>query len=326
MRYFITVIVVTAFALSCNNDFNLIADKEEIPVVFGFLSESDTAQYIRVERAFRDESTSAFELALIPDSLYYNDITVVITDLETNTDYNLQRVDGNLEGYVRDEGVFATMPNYLYKIKSEDIELVHGRSYRLSLLDANDQEFASSQTVLGQIPQMLNPEDEDDYAFSFTSPSLVKWREREDLVIYDVNFYFNIKERDNSSPTNEFVDKTLTWNLAKNVENFKYEFSGINFYNFLLAELDNSEFIDRRFVDFEAEVTGAGPELRDYLNVIQANTGITSSGELPTFSNIENGVGVFSTRSTATAVEVKLSQKTLDSLVNGGLTAPLNFQ
>jgi hypothetical protein len=30
---------------------------------------------------------------------------------------NLVKVDGNLEGYVKDTGIFANAPNYLYKTK-----------------------------------------------------------------------------------------------------------------------------------------------------------------------------------------------------------------
>ncbi|MEZ5030008.1 MAG: hypothetical protein R2787_01275 [Saprospiraceae bacterium] len=57
--------------VSCDNELDLVSDWKEIPVVYGFLSRSDTAQYIRVEKAFLDPATSAFVIAKNPDSLYF---------------------------------------------------------------------------------------------------------------------------------------------------------------------------------------------------------------------------------------------------------------
>lgn len=330
MKYISLIFFAVILSIGCNNEFSLIADKEEIPVIFGFVSMSDTAQYIRVERAFRDESISAFDLAQIPDSLYYTDAIVSLTNVDTGVESILNRVDGNLEGYPREGGAFATAPNYLYKIKSENIDLIPGDTYRVSVKNADNVELASASTVLGELPDLNNPEEGDLFAFKYDGLTSISWREREDLVLYDINLFINIKERDNSDPNNDFINKKIVWNLVNNVDvednGNRYQFPGIDFYSFLLGELEQSEFIDRKFVDIEAELIGAGPELKEYVNVIQANTGITSSGEIPEYTNVENGYGIFSTRSSTLEVDVPLNTKTIDSLVNSVLTRPLNFQ
>lgn len=112
----IFLLCITTF-LSCSNDFELTEGAVDTPIVYGMISVGDTATYIRVERAFVDENTSALVLSKDPAQLYYNDITVKIRHIKTSKDYTLKRVDGNLEGYQRDAGAFADAPNYLYKIK-----------------------------------------------------------------------------------------------------------------------------------------------------------------------------------------------------------------
>jgi len=106
MRYLAFCSLLVFLLSACDNELNVIEDRKDIPVVYGFLTASDTAQYIRLEKAFVDPTTSALDLAKIPDSLYYDDelVTVEITDEDTDETYRLVRVDGNNEGYVRDEG------------------------------------------------------------------------------------------------------------------------------------------------------------------------------------------------------------------------------
>ena len=48
--------------MSCSNELDLVAPHKDIPVVYGILCPSDTAQYIRLERAFIDQSIPATEI------------------------------------------------------------------------------------------------------------------------------------------------------------------------------------------------------------------------------------------------------------------------
>lgn len=69
----------------------------------------------------------ANQIAQIPDSLYYDNATVQIKNIDTGEVFDLEKVDGNLEGYQRDAGVFADAPNYLYKIKAEEAGFEGGK-------------------------------------------------------------------------------------------------------------------------------------------------------------------------------------------------------
>src|SRR5947207_9325485 len=92
------VIILSVFYASCSTDFNVTTTWKDITIVYGLLDASDTAQYIKVGKAFLDPSTSALTIAQNPDSLYYNDLTVVLEDNANGSTIQMEKVDGNLEG------------------------------------------------------------------------------------------------------------------------------------------------------------------------------------------------------------------------------------
>src|SRR5688572_25735004 len=114
MKFFIGILAAIIVFASCDNELIVTDEWKDIPVVWGLLNESDTAHYIRVEKAFLDPTTSALDIARIPDSLYYDNALVSLRRISTGQIFPLERVNGDLEGYPREGGVFAETPNYLY--------------------------------------------------------------------------------------------------------------------------------------------------------------------------------------------------------------------
>ena len=115
MKWIFGLIVISCLITACDNELVVVDKWKDIPVVWGLLSKSDTAHYIRVEKAFLDPTTSAYDIARIPDSLYYDEAVVTLKRVNTGQVFTLERVDGDLEGYPREGGVFAEVPNYLYE-------------------------------------------------------------------------------------------------------------------------------------------------------------------------------------------------------------------
>ena len=128
MSKYLSILLIASVVLiaACDNELELVSEYENIPITYGLLNRSDTAQYIRVEKAFVDPAKSALLLAQEPDSLYYEDLVVQLVNRSLNETYTLERVDGNLEGYPRDTGIFANSPNWMYKIRTEDMRMRGG--------------------------------------------------------------------------------------------------------------------------------------------------------------------------------------------------------
>ena len=308
--------------MSCDNELDLVADNQEIPVVYGLLDQSDTAQYIRVERVFVDKEISGNVLAQIPDSLYYNDISVKLVRTSNNAEYTLERVDGNLEGYVRDEGVFANMPNFMYKILTEDIPLIENEEYELRIEGIFEDRAVTSTASIVEPPFLLNPMNGGLINFEPNKKVNIGWTPKGEAEIYTAIFYFNVTE----SNLGQVSNKRLTWVVAANTDRSNLEADGVDFYSFMSGALSKDPDINRSLNSIEFELISGNKAIEDYIRVGQANLGITSSGEIPILSNLSEGLGVFGTTHTHRRSNIQLTQVSRDSLINGSITAALNFQ
>ncbi|MDF1696506.1 MAG: hypothetical protein P1U56_11760 [Saprospiraceae bacterium] len=321
MRY-LSFVLVVLFLISCDNELDLVAENREVPVVYGLIDQADTAQYIRVERIFVDKEISGNVIAQNPDSLYYENISVKLIRLENGQEYTLTRVDGNVEGYVRDEGAFADSPNYLYKIRTDSIPLIEYEEYELRIDGIFEDRSVTSTATILEPPFLLNPMSGGLISFEPNKKVNIGWTPKGDAEIFTTVFYFNITENTGG----QFLDKRLAWIVDSNTDKSNIEADGIDFFSFLSGALTEDEEIRRTLNSIEFELISGNKSIEDYIRVGQANLGITSSGEIPILSNLSEGLGVFGSTHTHRRTNIQLTQSSRDSLINGSITSDLNFQ
>lgn len=328
MMFFLAV-AGSLFLSSCNNDLELVAGWKEIPVVYGFLSTTDTAQYFRIEKAFIDESQAPAVIAQIPDSLYFRNASVELVLESTGQRFPLQRVDGNLEGYARKPGFFASAPNYLYKIRTDQLSLQTDKLYRLEVKDENGRLITSAQTpVVGTyVMQASNPQQE--IFFRYDRSLTFGWNSLEkSAYFYDLTLRIHIKEFTDNDPSSA-TPRVLEWPVERSFlrggSQPRVQVPGIGFYRFLGQALEADPRISRKFESIDIIVDAGAKSLYDYLSVGQANSGITGAEFVPSYSNVDKGFGLFSSRSRLIAKDFSINLTTFDSLQNGIYTKDLNF-
>lgn len=317
---------------SCSNDFSLNAPAKEIPIVYGLLSRADDTHYIRVERAFLEEATSGLELAQQADQLYFDDIDVAIVRVNNQRAYPLQRIDGVAEGIVRSEGIFATTPNILYKIDAATLQLQEGEQYELLIRNATETIMTTAITSVvsdlrlnrpipgnNKLPIRILEDDE----------LTVIWAADETASFFDLQMHINYEEwTATTSATPQ--QKTVVWNLSSNQTAIdgpnKVEVDGIEFYRFLASAIPTDASVLRLLGSIDIVIDAGGQELFQYINVGQANTGITSAQVLPVFTNLSEGLGIFSSRNQFVEKDFFVDSATRDLLRDGDLTRELNFQ
>ncbi len=336
--FFVVIIIsLTIFSISCSNDFELTEIGPDVPVVYGIISAQDTATYIRVEKAFIDENIGGDILARDPANLYFEDINVKIRHIATGKEYNLNKVDGNLEGYKREEGAFASAPNYLYKIKRSTLNFIYKDEYKL-IVSKNDGSVLteSSTKILTPLSDNNNdvePKSSTSFNFGYNSDFRVTWFPDENAVIHDVILVINYTEILNGVTT----EKAATWKAAVNSADklagstaYTFVTKGRSFYEFMAGELTPSgpnNPVTRIFKDISLKILSGGQPIKDFIKIGQANLGITSSGEIPVYTNMSNGArGLFSSKTEFLRLGMGINRTSLDSLRNGVITKKLNFQ
>ena len=345
MKKILVLIIVPLMLIlgsSCSNEVDLTAEWKDIPVVFGFLSSSDSVHYMRVEKAFIDNNTSALDIAQRADSLYYNDAVVQVQKLNSSdAPITFQRVDGNEEGILRDQGTFATAPNYIYKYvfpQGENWE--QGASYELKLNRGDNLPLVTASTVVLNDIDLRNPKDPDNVNYkpiNWGNENFaleIKWRADEFPAFFDVTLLLHINEFDVSNPSVP-MPKTLEWEVARSlpaedpsngVVAMDVRIFGTEFFTFLGNALEQQDNIFRKFQSVDIIINSGGQEMKEYIDVGLVNVGITSSQVVPTYTNLSEGFGIFSSRNEYRVNDHVIDAITVDSLIDGFYTKDLNFQ
>lgn len=329
----ILLFTITAlFLTSCSNDFDLTEDWKDITVVYGLLDQSQPIQYIRVEKAFLDPTTSAITLAQITDSLYYDNIKVELRKFRTNSQggsiHQLELVNAEDEGFTREEGVFATSPNYLYKLE-EPID--EDFTYQL-VITKDDESTIEAETEICEdfeltypfdtaLPIRFDAERNQDLKF--------RWNSNSNSKFYNAKILVEISEAPISDPNNT-TNRKLVWtvsdNLKPNENNLvNLEIPGTSFYEFMAKELEAG--FNRQLIGIELVVGSGAEHLLNYIEIGQINSGITGADLVPTYTNLSgDSYGVFSSRYYKTFGQYQtFTASTLDSLSSGYRTIHLGF-
>jgi hypothetical protein len=322
---YIIFLSILIFTSSCSNEFDLIEDKKEIPVVYCLLDYKADNQYVRLERAFASPTTSALIIAKDPDSLYYKnaDVRLVRTHKGLQKEFILKEVDGNQDGYPRKDGVFATSPNKLYKISSTEMKLEPGDIVDLKI-NIGEGDLVTSKTSVIMEVAPSNPNPNGKVVFSNTQKDVLKWNSFEGIggKLHSLDLYFNYTEVVNGI---EFR-KSLYWPIAKNVEKETFILGPGEFYTFLATNIVKDEKIKRYFEGIDFSISSGDENLAQFLLIAAANTGITGSGEIPTYSNLNRGLGIFGSKAIFSAYGLDLANPTRALLKESELTKGLNFQ
>jgi hypothetical protein len=323
-------LVVFSF-FSCSNDFELNAPEREIPIVYGLLSRADEVHYIRVEKAFIDNQVAALDLAQKPEELYFDNIIVELVREKDGSTFQLERVDVSQLGIERETGIFATSPNILYKIDKEVLNLQAGEVYRLNLRK-NEVLMSTAVTPIVSDIRLNRPipgEQKLPLRILEDDDITLIWGADETAKLFDVKMIIHYDEFEPNKP-NTLVQKNVTWKLAKNLVGVdgpnRAEQEGKAFYEFLKANIEENAAVLRVLRSIDIQIDAGGEELFNYINVGQANTGITSAQVIPNYTNLSQGLGIFASRNSFVEKGFVIDSQTKDLLINGELTKNLNFR
>ena len=337
MKKLLYFLLLGAVMSSCSNDFEVSAPWKEVPIAYGILSPRDTAHYVRIEKAFLDPTKSALEIAQIADSLYFaeNAISVWLERPSTHARVQMFRVDGNLEGHVRDQGIFADQPNWLYKVKGGS--LVPGEKYRLVIERSDGRADVTAETTIPKDFTIITPDPSNivrRVTFTYYQTTTVDWRCDEYGVYFNIFFIIPFREE---APNGDLILRdTLIWQAADNIERsgsqvgaglYKgtSELSGSQFFRFLADHLQPTDNF-RYFEKGSILLVGGGKEIQEFNITASANSGLTGAEVYPTYTNLSEGFGIFTAKNEFKLNNIVMSEITIDSLKNHPLTQGLKFR
>lgn len=341
LRLFLSVIASLTILGSCSTEeFNPNLSADPTPVVYGIIHPQDSLYSVRLTRTFNGAG-SAYDLARITDSLYYKNAKVY---LETRTSGGklVERVE--LAETVINErlpGIFAEAPNIIYQTDASNFHIrpeyytSQGKEYNLTLnLIAEIPGLADpvvAATKLRSLPRITKPQFSFMKVYFYSEePFGMEWMDTNS----DSDFEILVKLKYRDILYDGERDQVATWVLTGVDVNqtsfpggerkvYSYYFRPENFYAKLAASIKDDPEVEARIagtIDFV--ILSTNREMQFYRDIYEISDDYHGSG----YSNIQNGLGLFTTYSSAGIFNLQLGQTELDSLAKGRYTKHLLFK
>ena len=295
------------FFNSCSTDFDMYADYKDVTIVYGIADVSDDTTWVKITKAFTGPG-NALLLAQNPDSSNYpykldayiegkkNGIILDRKVLDTITIHN----KAITETIINDEGDTIILnpfysPNQLmyYAVGIFDNEA----NYTLTI-NKNDEILTASTGVVNEFG-LSSPRTR--ITFIQDQPGKIKWFSTTNGKRYEVSLRFNYSEY--AAGYSDTLKKSVNWFLG--VENSKTDdggeelvksYEGSSFFNLLVSELETIPNVERWAEKIDITIACGSQELATYLDINSG--GATLLEEVPAYSNIEGGTGIFASRYT----------------------------
>lgn len=327
-NFVLAAIIIASVFVGCKNDLDVTADYKEITVVYGLLNQRDTAHYIKINKAYLGEG-NAFLMAEVSDSVNYKaaDLDVKLEEYNANgvltNTFPLYRTVNEI---AKDTGLFANDANILYKLKHH---LDSTRNYKLIINNNKTGNTITSQTNLIKGLTIQSPSLNSTINLIPVNnfPFTVKFKSEKYAQVYSLSIRFNYNDDASGVITNHFVDwkfPNVKSNTANGGEDVLIPLDGEGLYRLIADQVPPAPAgTVRHSGKLEFTFYAGGEQLSIYLDVNGVSN--TLQQEKPEYTNINNGLGIFSSRYNTTRGNITLSPQSLDSLINGRFTGELGF-
>lgn len=322
-----TLLFLPFVFLSCSNELEVLAPYEENASVVALLDPNQTWQFIKINKVFTNPDAKATDVAGIADSLYFDTLDTWITEEETGRIIPLTRANIAL----KDSGVFATSPNYLY-VTNENI--TPNYRYRLNIVLPNGKRL-TALTNLSYTPFVAYPvtpiqrvltvqnTSTNSFTLQFVTPRNGK--------IFDAYLNFRYLEI-NKSDTTQKTEKSVSWRILRSFrsvsdkgnESVIYRLPGALFFEFVAGNIEVDPNVIRRFLPCEFSMIAGNLELDNYIQSSAPSIGIVQKQS--EYSNIRDGIGIFASRNTYFLNNITLSEVTKNVFVNHSEYKKLGFE
>jgi hypothetical protein len=354
-RLFVLLCVMQLVS-SCSKDFKIDAPYKDITIVYGLLNISDTAHYVRIHKAFLDETKSALVMATQTDSIYYKNLSVTVYELKKpnpntgirpvdsiNKTYVLQRVDLSLEGYPKEPGTFSQLPNIAYKFKTA---LSDGFDYMLRL-NSNGKIITGVTPIIAKDSTKFTVNEID-----FDPSYLIRFRDVNQFARYElgigspnfakfyngiIRFHWIDKNITNGTSTDHYRDWVFNDNCVissiNTRENIVMGTYKTSFYTAIRNAIGPAPANIERYIDSSDIFIWAGSNDLYTYNLINNNTGgLTADQIKPTWSNLQSSgtasdvIGIFTSRAVKRKFNIGMDAFSFESLKTHPETINLNIK
>lgn len=314
---------------SCNKELKVNADWKDVTVVYGLLDQTDDTTFIKITKAFLGEG-DALMFSRIPDSSNYPDKLEVRMDeyadatlknsypCDTMTIHNKQAGDSIF--YYPDQLMYYTTA-----------KLNQNYTYKLYIREKKSGKEITAQTSLVHDFTITRPQSIASFPPGQDQMFQVTWTPAQKGKRYQLVIRFFYFESLKTNPDSLYM-RSMDWLVFNNIKSideqstlpFDLYYPGETFYAMVGANIPTDPLVDHRIAHHCYFIfTVAASDLNTYMEVTEPSQSIVQ--EKPAYTNIINGIGLFSSRFIKFSDSLDISQLTKDALKVNEHTKDLGF-
>ena len=335
---------------SCNTEFSVNGNYQITPVVMGVLDHGDSVHIIKITKAYLGDGDNLV-YAQIPDSNYFKTVEATVVEfdedgIETGREWTL--MDSTITN--KDTGVFYAPEQQIYYFVEDELKENYEYELRATCYDSETQFHSiDARTTMINGFGIASPaifasdrinfngatvnSDADYKTYNFTVTEALN------ASLYNYKYTFRWREYYLDGTEQDFA-------LVRNNEDIIQEsytqanshtaiYRGLEFFRWLGgytntggAEVEGvispDPDLERRVVlGIDIRISIAHHNLEQFMNVSKPQTGIAQAQ--PEFTNVNGGLGLFSSRHIFELIDYRLSKNSMKELCNGQYTGDLQF-
>ena len=328
--YFIPIFILfSAVFTSCSTDVDLYADYKDEAIIYAMLDSRIDTNYVKITRAFcgtNNNPINASEVAMIYDSSNYPE-KMDVRLIELKSGYGNKYVPtgrvlvlDTLTIHNKEEGVFYA-PDQVVYYTEERLNVGTGGDtygYQLVAVKPNGDTVIARTTMVGNEEFSIETKGVNFQLAPTDAIGKLYFRADGAASLYDVKIEFNYREQKSGegmkrkSISRSFGTKTIDGYSHLIGNSYYLEYSLNWLFNKLRDAIGSDTVVNanhpnvvRYIDDFVISISAGGDELYYYYlaNQAQINSPVSL---VTTYTNIEGGYGLFSSRTTISEV-AKLS-------------------
>ena len=315
-------LLLTPVFHNCSTDFEMNAENLNVPIAYCILNSADSFQYVRLQKTYLVDQ-AALETPPHPDSMIFPGEVVISIERWQDGKPVETVLFQPVTDIPKDTGFFPTDNHILYRAKLKVQPLQKYRIY-IYIGDKEKVMYAETNTI-GRLT-VVDPLDIPQRKISLTTGTnyISRWQPVQNAGIYQVALRFNYKETKDGVTELRYFDWPQGYTKPSSAIDFlSSEISGARFMHLLAENIPVDPGVVREVESFDFAILSGGMELRYYIESTAPSEGALL--EKPVYSNITNGVGLFSTISRVDVTGLPASSVTIDSIAYSPFTRELNF-
>ncbi|HEU4718244.1 MAG TPA: DUF4249 family protein [Bacteroidia bacterium] len=332
MKKFFLFASLALFLSTCTTDVDLLDNWKETTVIYGLLNQADTMQYIRIQKAFLGPD-NAYTMAQEFDSInYINQLDVRLEELYNGNVINSWPLYPDTISN-KAPGIFSYPMQVVYALHTGAPSFFNtAHQYHLVVKNNQTGNTADATTSLMSDFNMIAPQGPSISIVKINSNTMnsISWGSCPKARIFQVGLTFHYSETDVnnntvSKATPEWMLGTVYTDSLSALDPQSTTFDPNDFYRFIANNIPQDPNVVSRKDEFITITVYAGGEaLYTYMETNGASNSVVQ--DRPFYTNINNGLGIFSARYGKSKTNLTLTPLTIDTLAMGQFTCGLRFK